>query len=71
MNTYLLPVSDFEGPWIESVRANTVTEAESKFVKYFADSYEFIDYGDSFPVFKDTMIDHDIQIGDIYDIEEF
>lgn len=71
MNTYLLPVSDSEGPWIESARANSVIEAESKFVKYFADSYDFVDYGDTFNNLKDTMFDHDIQIGDIYDIEEF
>lgn len=71
MNTYLLPVSDDKGPWIEKVYAKGISEAEDKFVKLLADAYEFIDYGGSFNDMLETLQDHDILVGDIYDIEEF
>lgn len=71
MNTYLLPVSDSKGPWIECVNARGIVDAENKFVKLFADIYDFIDYGDNFQGMKEIMENHSIQVGEIYDIEEF
>lgn len=71
MNTYLLPLCDSDGPWIESVIAKGIVEAESKFVKSMADSYDFVDYGDNFNSMKETMQENHILVGDIYDIEEF
>lgn len=71
MNTYLLPLSDEGGPWIEKVYAKGISDAENKFIKLLADSYDFIDYGGSFNDMVDNLQDHDILVGDIYDIEEF
>ena len=71
MNTYLLPISDGQECWIEQVTAKGIVDAENKLVKYLADMYEFIDYGDSFTDMLDVMQDHGFVIGELYDIEEF
>lgn len=71
MNTYLLPISDGHECWIEHVAAKGIVDAENKLVKYLADDYEFIDYGDSFTDMLETMQDHGFVIGELYDIEEF
>lgn len=71
MNTYLLPISDGQECWIEHVTAKGIVDAENKLVKYLADMYEFIDYGDSFTDMLDVMQDHGFVIGELYDIEEF
>lgn len=71
MNTYLLPVSDSDGPWIEKVSAKSFSEAEAKFVKSFADDYDCVDYGGDLEDTRESLKGIGILIGDIYDIEEF
>lgn len=71
MNTYLLPCCDEDGAWIEHLRAQNFAEAEEKFVKIFADDFDFIDYGCRLEDASLALKEHNIIIGDIYDIEEF
>ena len=71
MNTYLLPITDGHECWIEHVTAKGIVEAENKLVKYLADDYEFIDYGDSYNDMLETLSDHGFIVGELYDIEEF
>jgi hypothetical protein len=71
MSTYLLPISDGNDAWIEHVSAKTYTEAETKFIKGFAEDYDFIDLGGNLDDAKAAFSDNGYTIGEIYDIEEF
>ena len=70
MTTYLLPCySKKNGLWIEKVRARDFADAKQKFITAYIDDYEDVpsDWDDMIDMLKEQ----DIEIGDIYDIEEF
>lgn len=71
MNTYLLPIYESgHGCWIEKVNARSLMEANEKFVKCLADTYDEVDYGDTLDEAYESLSPN-VVIGDIYDIEEF
>lgn len=69
MNKYLLPVDDGQ-IYILSVSAKDFEQAKDKFIDEFADAFEYPNNGDWEEV-QDWLAEHNIYIGDIYDIEEF
>lgn len=73
MNIYLLPICDLDTGYcrIQKVNARGITDAREKFVKYLADTYDKIDYANTFDEVANILSENEVEIGDIYDIEEF
>lgn len=69
-NTYLLPVQDPDGIYIQGVVAKNFDEAEDKFMRELSDIYD-IDEISSWEDFLVSLHNIDVYVGDIYDKEEF
>ena len=73
MNIYLLPICDCDQGYcrIEKVTDRGITEARERFVKYLADTYDGVDYASTFEEAASILSENLVDIGDIYDIDEF
>ena len=70
MNTYLVPVFDGEDIWIERIDANSIKDAENRFIDdYITDDDEIpADFED----FKKKLEENEEwKIGNFYEIDEF
>lgn len=70
MNTYLVPINEGDGPYIKKILARSEKAASDKLYDYFFNKYEDVD-GDTLDEIKDQLWDAGVDIGDIYDIDEF
>ena len=68
-----MPICDSDQGYcrIEKVRARGISEAREKFVKYLADTYDMVDYASTIEEAAKVLSENLVDIGDIYDIEEF
>lgn len=70
MNTYLVPISEGSRPYIKKIIANNERSAKEKLYNYLFNKYEEVE-GDTLEEIKDQLLDLGIDLGQIYDIEEF
>lgn len=70
MNTYLIPMNEGTGPYIKKIIANSERNAEDKLYKQLYDKYEFVE-GDTLAEIRGQLFDEGIDVGQIYDIDEF
>lgn len=70
MNIYLVPINENAGPYIKKIIANNERSAKEKLFNYFYNKYEDLE-GDTLDEIKDQLWDIGIDLGQIYDIEEF
>ncbi len=70
MNKYLLPVCSLDDIWIESVSAKNFNDAKDKFIESLGETYDWVTV-DDWDKFLEECADHELFIGDIYDLEEF
>lgn len=70
MNKYLLPICSTDDIWIESVSAKNFNDAKDKFIESLGETYEWVTV-DDWDKFLEECTDHELFIGDIYDLEEF
>lgn len=71
MNTYIIPYSTDSECKLLCIKAANYSTAKEKAVGKFADKFEFMDYAFTFEEALDELAEHNIIVGDIYDIEEF
>lgn len=70
INTYLLPVCEYDDCYIISVCARNFKDAESKLIEKLMDSFDV--EGQSLEELRTTLFeDYDIIVGKIYDKDEF
>ena len=73
MNKYLVAAATAEDPIIEihSLTANSIHDAEQKIINYFVQNYD-IDTPSDYTDLQNQALDKlDIDLGIVYDIEEF
>ena len=71
MSKYLISISDSDKmPYILDVYAKNMEEAEDKFINKISDIYA-LDISGDWKDFCEDATDHEIYIGEIYNIEEF
>lgn len=70
INTYIVPVSDGNSVWIETVKAKDYNDSLEKFIEYFSRKFEIEDYFDDWEDFQDELSYRDIIFGEVKDIEE-
>lgn len=71
MNKYIVSVCDSDKiPYILDVYAKDMEEAEDKFINKISDIYA-LDIIEDWCEFCDNAMDHEIYIGEVYNIEEF
>lgn len=72
MNTYLCPIDDMQSdaPYIESVQANSLSDARDKIEEKLRYEYNLPVTGSWFDFVK-AIAEEEVYIGDIYDKEEF
>lgn len=70
MNTYLVPINEGNGPYIKRIIAKNEKLAEEKLYNYFFNKYEELE-GITLEDIIGPLWDLGIDIGQIYDIEEF
>lgn len=73
MTTYLLPCYDMEDGtcWIESTRGRNFSEAKEKFMTNFTEDYDIDIPSDWDDLIGIMRCQSKVELGDIYDIEEF
>ena len=73
MNKYLVAAAVEDNPIeIHSLTANSIHEAEQKIINYFVQNYNHIDTPSDYSDLQNQALDRlDIDLGIIYDIEEF
>lgn len=71
MNKYIVPYSiiDRDSVKIKVINAHSIQECEEKFMTFMADYLDSDDW-DDWNEFKQDLLEHDIIVGEIYDIEE-
>lgn len=70
MNTYIVPVVDCYGPWIASVKANNLHDAEERIIAVLCEKYD-LDYCADLEDLRELTTDIEVQVGEFYDVEEF
>lgn len=70
INTYIVPVSNGNNVWIETVKAKDYNDSLEKFIEYFSRKFEIEDYFDDWEDFQDELAYRDIIFGEVKDIEE-
>ena len=70
MNTYLIQMNEGTGPYIKKIVANSEQTAKEKLYKQLYDKYEFVE-GDTLDEIQGQLSEEGIDIGQIYDIDEF
>ena len=70
MNTYLIPMNESTSPYIKKIVANSEQAAKEKLYKQLYDKYEFVE-GDTLDEIQGQLSEEGIDIGQIYDIDEF
>ena len=73
MNKYLVAAAVEDNPIeIHSLTANSIHEAEQKIINYFVQNYNHIDTPSDYSDLQNQALDKlDIDLGIVYDIEEF
>lgn len=71
MNKYIVPYSiiDRDSTKIKVINARSIQECEEKFMAFIADYLDSDDW-DDWNEFKQDLLEHNIIVGEIYDIEE-
>lgn len=70
INTYIVPVSNGNNVWIETVKAKDYNDSLEKFIEYFSRKFEIEDYFDDWEDFQDELSYKNIIFGEVKDIEE-
>lgn len=70
MNVYLVPINEGSGPYIKKVIANNEKLAKEKLYNYFFNKYEELE-GITLEDIEGQLWDLGVDLGQIYDIEEF
>ena len=73
MNKYLVAAATAENPIIEihSLTANSMHDAEQKIINYFVQNYDIDTPSDYLDLQNQALDKLDIDLGIVYDIEEF
>ena len=70
MNIYLIPINEVDGPYIKKIIANNENLAKEKLYNYFFNKYEELE-GITLEDIEGQLWDLGVDLGQIYDIEEF
>lgn len=70
MSTYLVPMNEGNGAYIKRIVASSEKSAKEKLFKYLFDKYEDLE-GDTLEDIDGQLWDLGIDLGQLYDIEEF
>lgn len=70
MNIYLIPINEGNGPYIKKIIANNENLAKEKLYNYFFNKYEELE-GITLEDIEGQLWDLGVDLGQIYDIEEF
>lgn len=71
INKYLLPIFDGESSYITHCTALNFSDAEDRFTTDISEEFDWDTNISDWDSFKEFALNHDVVIGDIYDIEEF
>ena len=70
MSIYLCPIADDSDIWIERVNADSYTTAENRLVNTITNRYD-LEITSDYQDFLEICYNQGIQIGDIYESDEF